>query len=56
MYEQYRVPFEGEFKGHSDVAIYELSLVDKPIYRIVSSWMERNLKKAVPPERQVILL
>ena len=56
MYEQYRVPFEGEFKGRSDVAVYELSLVDKLVYRIMRSWIERNLKKAVPPERQVILL
>lgn len=53
MCEMYRVPFEGEFKGHSDVAVYELSLVDKLFYRIMRSWIERNLKKAVLPARQV---
>lgn len=54
MLEQYRVPFEAEFKGQSDVAVYELSLVDKLFYRIMSSWIERNLKKTVPIQRQVI--
>ena len=56
MLEQYRVPFEAEFKGQSDVAVYELSLVDKLFYRIMSSWIERNLKRAVPLQRQVISL
>jgi hypothetical protein len=54
MLDQYRVPFEAEFKG--GVAVYELSLVDKLFYRIMTSWIQRNLKKTVPPERQVILL
>ena len=56
MLEQYRVPFETEFKGQSDVAVYELSLVDKLFYRIMSLWIERNLKKTVPVQRQVISL
>lgn len=56
MLEQYRVPFEAEFKGQSGVAVYELSLVDKLFYRIMSSWIGRNLKKAVPLQRQVISL
>lgn len=53
MLEQYRVPFEGEFKGQNAVAVYELSLVDKLFYRIMKSWIVRNLKKAVPLERHV---
>lgn len=54
MCEMYRVPFEREFIGHNDVAVYELSLVDKLFYRIMRSLIERNLKKAVLPERQVL--
>ena len=52
--EQYRAPFEGEFKGQNDVGVYELSLVDKLFYRIMRRWIERNLRKSVPSERQVI--
>ena len=54
MCQQYRVPFEEEFKGHCEIAVYELSLVDKLFYQIMKSVMERNLRKVVLPERQVI--
>ena len=53
MCEQYRVPFEKEFKGHDGVAVYEVSLVDQLLFRMIKPVMERNLRRIVPQSRQV---
>lgn len=53
MCEQYRVPFEQQFTGHPDVSVYELSLVDKLVFRMLKALMERNLRKMIPEKRQV---
>ena len=53
MCEQYRAPFEQEFKGHGCVAVYEVSLVDQLLFRMLKRVMEKNLRKTVPQGRQV---
>ena len=53
MCEQYRAPFEREFAGKQSVAVYEMSLLDKAIFRLIQRWVERNLRKKIEPRRQV---
>ena len=52
MCEQYRKPLEGEF-SEDKVKVLELSLLDKALYVFMQKWIERNLKKAIPPTRHV---
>ena len=53
MCEQYRVPFEDQFKGHEGVSIYEVLLVDRLVFKVLKPLMQRNLRKIVPESRQV---
>lgn len=53
MCEQYRTSFEEKFKGHSGVAVFEVSLVDKFVFRLLKPLMERNLRKIIPEKRHV---
>lgn len=53
MCEEYRAPFEDQFKGHEGVSIYEVLLVDRLVFRLLQSLIQRNLRKIVPESRQV---
>lgn len=53
MCEQYRAPFEEQFKSHDGVSTYEVLLVDRFVFRLLKPLIERNLRKVVPESRQV---
>ena len=53
MCEKYRAPFEREFAGKQSVGVYEMSLLDKAVFRLIQGWVERNLRKKIAPQRQV---
>ena len=55
MCDQYRAPFEREFAGKEPVQVLELSLLDKPVFRLIRGWVQRNLRKRLDPQRHVSL-
>ncbi|XP_064385147.1 uncharacterized protein LOC135334040 isoform X2 [Halichondria panicea] len=52
MCEKYRAPFEREFARKQSVGVYEMSLLDKGVFRLIQGWVERNLRKKIDPQRQ----
>ena len=55
MCNQYRAPFEQEFAQEESVKVLELSLLDKALFRLLRGWVQRNLRKTLPPQRHVSL-
>lgn len=52
MCDKYRKPLEGEFYGDK-MGLVELSLLDKAVFVLAQNWIERNLKRDIPPSRHV---
>ena len=53
MCDKYRQPFEDNCISHPDVRVYELSLLDRTMFRILRAWMERNLRNKLDKPRHV---
>ena len=49
--ELYRQPFVKAFGGHPMISVWEISLVEMLLYRMLSRWLEANLKKQLPTDR-----
>ena len=53
MCDKYRFHFEDNFISHPDVRVYELSILDRAVFRILRGWIERNLKNKLDNRRHV---